>query len=141
MTTRWFYSCQAIDPNDPPDSFWEVGVSERLFRRLQNQGDARRLARLVLVEEVLVGGTDEIYAGWSRPGKEEDCFVYVGRPKSDYKSASIVTPPPKGMVFLVFVLRDGTIDEWTWRSLSEVEGESNRPDGVKGKVIWPKNQT
>jgi hypothetical protein len=133
--TRWLLTFEAIDPANV-DHHWETGIPERLYRWLQNHGHEKALARLILVREVLSGGTLRIYKGWSRPGKH-DCFVYVGRPRRDFKSLSIATPAPKGMVFLVFVLPDGTIDEWTWRP--SAEDEENRPHGVTGELIWSLN--
>lgn len=132
---RWLLPFQAIDPSNV-DQSWEVGVSERLFRKIQNHGHEKALARLRLVHEVLEGGTQLLFRGWSRPDKD-DCFVYAGCPSRDYKSLTIDTPAPKGMMFLVFVLPDGTIDEWTWRPFAE--GEKDRPDGVTGELIWSRN--
>jgi len=140
MSTRWLYTFQAIDPKDSSKT-WEVGIPEQLFRLLQNKGHEKAIARLVLVHEVLEGGTVELRGGWSRPGKEEGCYVYIGRPARDFKSLSIETPAPKNMAFLVFVLPDGSIDEWTWRLLSEEKGEEDSPEGIKGDVIWPPNKT
>jgi len=132
---RWLLSFEAIHPTDP-SKYWETGVPERLYKELQNHGHEKAMARLLLVREVLLEGALHIYGGWCRPDKE-DCWVYVGRPNRDLKSLSIETPAPKGMVFLVFVLSDGTIDEWTWRGQAE-EGE-DKPDGITGELIWSRN--
>jgi len=131
---RWFVSFQAINPKDLA-TCWEVGVSERHYRSLQNHGHEKAIARLMLVKEVLKGGTIEIYSGWSRPDKQ-DCFVYTGRPRRDFRSLRIETPPDKRLIFLVFVLPDGEIDEWTWRCLAE---DGKRPEGVSGDLIWSVN--
>ena len=114
---RWLLTFHAIDPT-ALDKRWKTGIPERLFQHIRNHGHEKAIARLVLVREVLEGGTGALYRGWSRPDKE-DSFVYVGRPSRDFKSLSIETPAPKEMGFLVFVLPDGTIDEWTWRQLDE----------------------
>ena len=132
---RWQVTFDAIDPR-APDKHWQTGIPERLVRHIRNHGHEKALARLLLVKEVLEGGTIAIYEGWSRPDKE-DCFVYVGAPSRDRRSLTIDTPAPKSMGFLVFVLPDGTIDEWTWRRLDE-EGEY-RPNGVTGELIWSLN--
>ena len=132
---RWLLAFRAIDPKKL-DGHWEVGVSERHYRYLQNHGHEKQIARLVLVHEVLEGGTINLYKGWSRPEKEE-CFVYEGRPTRDFKSLTIETPAKGGMAFVVFVLPDGEIDEWTWRLLTEDGG--NRPDGITGELIWSAN--
>ena len=136
MPTRWFFSLEAVDPRNPADSRWTVGVPEWLYRVKQRKGDERAIARLRLVREVLQGGTVSLYEGWSRPGKDDCCYVYVGKPDRDLKSPSIVTPPPKGMLFLVFILPDGTVDEWIWRHHSEQEGEEDIPMGVNGRLLW-----
>ena len=132
---RWFIEFEAIDPANV-DRRWKTGIHEWLYRRLQHSGHEKALARLLLVNDVLSGGTTHIYRGWSRRGKDE-CFVYAGHPGRDFKSLSIETPAPKGMVFLVFILGDGTIDEWTWRPLAE--DEEDRPQGVTGELIWSQN--
>jgi hypothetical protein len=124
----------AIDPKNPPDKRWKVGLPEWLIHQQQIHGHEKAMARLRLVLEVLQEGTTRLYEGWSRPGKEDKCFVYVGRPDRDYKSHRIETPPPPGMVFLIFVLEDGTIDDWTWRKTSAKDADS--PEGVSGRLIW-----
>ncbi len=129
--SRWRYSFQAINPRDQSEQ-WEVGVPEWLFRKLQQSGDGKNIMRLALVHDVLSGGTIRIHKGWSRPGKD-DCFVYEGRPERDYKNAAIETPPPPNMVFLVFVLPCGSIDEWTWRPLTE--DDDQLPEGMSGTIL------
>jgi hypothetical protein len=132
---RWLLSFQAIDPKNL-DGHWKVGIPERHYRYLQNHGHEKQIARLLLVRDVLEGGAVNLYKGWSRPDKE-DCFAYEGHPTRDFKSLTIETPAKAGMVFLVFVLPDGEIDEWTWRLLAEEGG--NRPDGISGELIWSAN--
>ncbi|HVA47426.1 MAG TPA: hypothetical protein VNH11_13740 [Pirellulales bacterium] len=139
MSTRWSVTFQAICPDNPTKKTWDVGVAERFFSLLRTQGDTAKLARLLLVQEVLEpGGTERLYQGWSR-ADTDDCFVYVGLPKHDMKSLTIETPPPVAMLFLVFVQPDGTIDHWTWRPCSE--DDPMCPSDVKGTLIWPQNQT
>ncbi len=133
MDTRWFLSCDAIDPKNPDGGRWKVGLPEAHYRKIQVSGHDKAIARLKLVLEVLQGGTTHLFEGWSRPGKE-DCYVYVGMPKRDHKSLTIDTPAPKGMVFLVFVLADGTLDEWTWRECSKED--QSVPIGINGDLIW-----
>ncbi len=119
---RWLLTFRAIDPNNPTGR-WNVGIPKRLYEYQQNHGHEKAIARIVLVDEVLKEGTVRVYRGWARLGKE-DCYVYEGYPGVDYKSMSITTPAPKDMAFLVFVLPDGTIDDWTWRPL-EKNGETS----------------
>ena len=133
--TRWYFTLEAMDPNDTSRQ-WEVGIHRKLYESRQMHGHERSLARIILVHEVLSGNVTYIYSGWSRPDKD-DCHVYVGFPDRDHKSSTIDTPAPKGMAFLVFVLPDGTIDEWTWRPIDE---QSGKPQGVKGELIWSRNQ-
>jgi hypothetical protein len=130
----WEISFKAIDPRFALGR-WNTGVSGRLLRLLRQQGHDARLARLVLVREVLCESPLEIRRGWSRYAME-DCFVYVGMPNRDFRRLTIETPPPPGSVFLVFVLEDGTIDEWNWRAL--IDGY---PEGVDGAVLWTPNQS
>ena len=138
MTTRWILAFQAMDPRNP-EKVWEVGIPEWLYRKHQNNGNDKALGRLFLIADVLQGGTLEIREGWSRPGKDSDCYAYCGQPKREFKSPKIETPPPPGMAFVVFIQKDGSIDEWTWRVLSEEDGGSH-PKGVKGEIIWPLNK-
>ena len=134
---RWYIEFDAVNPNSP-DKKWKTGVLESLYRKIRNCGHEKAIARLLLVREVLDEGAVAIFSGWSRPDRD-DCFVYLGHPDHDFKSLSIETPPPLKMGFLVFVLPDGTIDEWTWRSLHE-EGDI-RPNGVSGELIWSLKQS
>jgi hypothetical protein len=139
MTTRWILSLQAIDPRTSPvdpSQFWTVGIPKWLYRKHQNSGHDAPLARIVLVGELLAERTEQIWKGWSRPGKDE-CYAYCGVLSREFKSPEIQTPPPPGMTFVVFVLPDGSIDDWTWRRLVEDEGGLSRPEGVKGELIWP----
>lgn len=132
---RWLLTFEAIDPRNL-EGRWKTGILEKHYRKLTNQGHEKSVTRIVLVDEVLSSGTKCLYCGWSRPDKE-DSFVYVGKPAHDFKSLSIETPAPPGMVFLVFVLPDGTVDEWTWRRIAAGNYE---PDGVDGELIWRANQ-
>ncbi len=133
--TQWYLELEAIDPNDTSQR-WKVGIHRSLYESRQKHGHERSLARIILVHEVISEGVAQIYSGWSRPDKS-DCHVYVGFPPRDYKSLTIDTPAPKNMAFLVFVLPDGTIDEWTWRPIDRQSGELQ---GVKGELIWSRNQ-
>ena len=132
---RWLLSFEAISPLNP-DVQWTVGVSDWHYRNLRNHGHEKQIARLMLLREVLEGGTVKIYKGWCRPEKD-DCFVYEGHPARDYKSLTINTPSPGGMVFIVFVLPNGEVDDWTWRFVAEDGG--SRPDGINGELIWSAN--
>ncbi len=136
---RWFLPFSAIDPRNF-SCCWPVGISKKLYKIHQNKGNEKQIARIVLVDEILrPENTIRIYKGWARFGKE-DSFVYQGQPSRDYKSLAIETPPPPKMVFLVFILPDGTIDEWTWRSLRP--DKENQVNGLaEENLIWSKNLT
>ncbi len=132
--SRWKYQFTTRHPRDR-ESKWQVGVSEELCRNFVKNGHDKSHARLMLVREVLEECLLAIYSGWSRPDKE-DCFVYVGNPKSDWHKLSpqICVPAPPGMVFLVFVLGDGTVDNWTWRK--HADGCPWAPNDITGELIW-----
>lgn len=131
---RWLLPFDStIDPVDPSRE-WTTGIHQRLYQSLQWNGHEAKLARIALVDDVLTrDGTKRIYKGWFRQGKD-DCYVYVGTPDGDHRSLSIHTPPPPGMVFLVFVLPDGSIDDWNWRPAKK---DTTEPEGVSGELIWP----
>ncbi len=135
---RWKYSFSAIDPTNV-SATWEIGVSHERYRHICNHGHEKAHARIVLIGDV-VESTVALYGGWNREGMQ-DCYVYVGQPREDYHKLSpiISVPPPPGMVFLVFVLPDGTIDEWNWRP--HADGDINTPLGVEGKLIWRRDQS
>lgn len=136
---RWQFSFIARNPENPEDDTWEVGVAENHYRQICNHGHEKAQARLVLVKEVL-DHTLSIYRGWCRPDKD-DCFVYVGQPKDDWHKMrpEIIVPAPPGMVFLVFVLSDGTVDDWCWRK--HADNDVGSPDGVTGELIWQRQET
>lgn len=134
---RWLLPFDAMDPKDP-EKTWKTGITQDLYRKIQRQGHEARLARIELIEEVLSrDGVKRIYGGWSRPDKD-DCFVYVGRPDRDHRSLTTHVPPPPNMVFLVFVLGGGTIDEWNWRP---AQSGTLEPDGVHGELLWPETRS
>jgi len=116
-------------PSNPSLETWKVGIAESKIRLLRENGDKRRLVRIRLVKEVCEKPGDIVH-GWKRQDKD-DCYLYYGSPKSDYRSATIETPAPEGMVFLVFVLPDGTIDDWNWRPASE--DDPRIPEGIRSE--------
>jgi hypothetical protein len=134
--SRWYLTFKAKDPRNLK-GHWETGIHEADFKRIRLFGHASRVARIQLVQYVLEEDTQLIFRGWSRPDKE-DCYVYAGRPDRDYRALNIETPPPPEMMFLVFVLPDGIIDDWNWRPSRVQKG---MPDGVNGELIWPPTQS
>ncbi len=133
MGTRWKIEFEARDPTNPEAERRRVGISPALLEVLQKNGHVVKQARILLIEEVL-RETRAIFQGWSRPSMDA-CFVYAGNPGRDYRGPTIETPPPPGMMFLVFVLPDGTIDDWNWRKVAE--DDPNVPEGITGSKIWP----
>lgn len=133
MGTRWKIEFDARSPSNPDHETWKVGISPALLDTLQKKGHAVKQARILLVSDVLAD-TREIFQGWSRPDTD-DCFVFAGNPGKDYRSPTIEIPPPPNMIFLVFVLGDGTIDDWNWRPLGTED--PSRPEGIEGRRIWP----
>ena len=133
MGSRWIIEFDAIDSSNPEGSAWKVGIAPALLDVLRTNSHTVKLMRIMLVKEVLIGPC-AIFGGWSRPEKD-DCFVYAGRPNRDYRGKQIETPPPPGMIFLVFVLPDGTIDDWSWRRV--LEDDPGLPQGISGRMLWP----
>ena len=133
MGTRWRIEFDARCPSSPDRETWTVGIAQSKLEILQKFGHAVKQARILLVRDVL-SDTREIFQGWSRPDTD-DCLVYVGSPGHDYRGPTIEVPPPKGMVFLVFVLPDGTIDDWNWRPVTTED--ATMPEGIDGRKIWP----
>lgn len=137
MARRWLLPFDAVDPKRI-ESVWKIGIAEAIYRKVQHSGHEARHARIELIDDVLRHpGLVRLYGGWSRPDKG-DCFVYVGRPDRDHRSLTIHVPPPPNMAFLVFVMEDGTIDEWTWRPANP---KTLEPEGVRGDLIWAANLT
>lgn len=135
---RWKFTFDAIDPKDVTKT-WKIGITEDHYRRICNHGHEKAHARIILVDQV-ASSTIALYKGWNREGKHDDCYVYVGQPKYDYHKIApeICVPAPPGKVFLLFVLADGTIDEWTWRQ--HADGDISTPLGVEGELLWQRNQ-
>lgn len=131
--SKWKFTVEAQSPEDP-DRTWITGFPERHLALLVSKGHKEKLAKARLAEEVLAQ-PESIIKGWGRD--KADSWIYVGSPPHDFRSDSIETPPPKGMLFLVFVLPDGTIDDWAWRHATA--DEPGLPEGMKGTVIWPVN--
>ena len=129
--SKWKFTVEAQSPESPLRT-WSTGFSERHLNLLVAKGHKEMLARARLAEEVL-RTPEAIIKGWGRDQAES--WIYVGAPAHDYRSDSIETPPPQGKLFLVFVLPDGTIDDWAWRDARA--DEPGMPEGMKGSVIWP----
>lgn len=131
---RWKIHFDTVDPRKVGET-WSVGIRESDLDRLRRTNHECYLARIRCVDEVL-NAPELVIEGWDRPDRD-DCYVYVGRPSRDYRSLSIDVPAPRGQVFLVFVLPDGTIDSWGWRPVDALDPA--RPEDMKGKQAWPKS--
>lgn len=134
MPSRWRIEFDARLPSDPERGTWKVGIAPALLDALRTNSHTVKQMRIMLVEEVLADPS-AIFEGWSRPDTD-DCFVYVGRPDRDFRGRGIETPPPVGMLFLVFIFSDGTIDDWNWRKARG--DDSDLPEGVNGRKLWPR---
>lgn len=133
MGTRWIIEFDARLPSKPDQETWKVGIAPAKLEILQRYGHEAKLVRILLVSDVL-RDTYAIFEGWSRPDTD-GCFVYAGKPGRDYPRRGIDTPAPPGMIFLVFVLPDGTIDDWNWRPINPED--PTIPEGINGRRIWP----
>jgi hypothetical protein len=126
-----------VDPENP-GRVKKIGIQQRVIATLRKEIDRKRLARLQLVVEVSASPY-AIIRGWDRTNKD-DCYVYVGKPTRDYTSiadhavGSIDVPAPKNHFFVVFVLPDGTISDWTWRLADPVQPD--RPKDINGDIVW-----
>jgi len=140
---RWKYKLHARNPRDLNGAKWTVGIDEGKITLLARKGHEAKLARIALVKDVL-DDPDGIIGGWSRPDRG-DCYVYFGTPNRDFRSTTIETPAPPEKMFLVFVLSDGTIDDWNWRLVDS--NNPNLPEGLvrgegedgldqRGELIW-----
>ena len=123
----WIHAFHAKNPKGGEP--WETGITVAKFRNLNDHGDMCRAFRLRLVPGVLIS-PDRIFHSWNRPDTEE-CYIYVGRPASDWRSKTIELPPPKGQSFIVCVLPDGEVDYWGWRE----DGENGLPQGIEGDQL------
>ena len=136
-----FWTIEALDPVDA------TGCSVLPLRLSYAHTDGLRLARLdaryariMLIPEV-VRQPIMVLQGWRREGYE-DALIYVGRPSKDFRSPTIETPPPKNMVFLVFVTPESrSIADWRWEPADPADPDA--PEnmlGRCGKVLWPTNR-
>ena len=130
---RWFLPFTSIDPKNLEDT-WEIGILQNHYNAIRIHGHEKQIARIVCVDEVLADPAS-LFRGWNRPDKD-NCFVYAGFPENDFKSLTISTSRPRNMIFLVFVLEDGTINDWNWR---EIDADAPmQPMGINGELIWTK---
>lgn len=130
MPTKWMFELTAFHPDNEG---WKVGIQPWLVKKLQRRGPKAKFFRMLLVKEVCETPLC-IHKGWDRDGYEE-ATVYIGKPSKDLHSDTIELPAPPNMLFFVFVLPDGTIDDWQWRICNE--GESCGDGIAVGKRIWP----
>lgn len=133
-----FWTINALDPYDKSG----CGTIELRLSYAHTEGLGRkrldpRYARLMLVPEVVQCPTI-VLKGWQREGYE-DALIYVGKPSKDFRSPTIETPPPKGMVFLVFVTpHTYTISDWRWERADD--SDPDLPENVSKRcerVLWP----
>lgn len=130
---RWIYTFDALHPSGA--KHWTVGLLQAKMKTLHGNGHEVKLARAVLAGEVVTNPLI-IGKGWCRYDRE-DCLVYAGKPSRDLRGQNIETPPPNNMFLLVFVLPDGTIDDWAWRPASEQDPDV--PSDITGDILWRKS--
>ena len=128
--TKWQIAIEAQSVDGT--GFRRVGIPESKLAGLFRFGDVKKLARLRLVADVLKSPY-AIVQGWDRP-ERDGCSAYVGSPLSDFHSERVEVPSPRGMVFVVFLLADGTIDDWNWRKAHDED--PCLAEGLKGEILW-----
>lgn len=105
---------------------------------LATKGVEARFARILLIPEV-VQHPIMVLKGWNREGFD-DALIYVGKPSTDYRGIQIETPPPKSMLFLVFVTPDYIISDWRWEKADP--DDPFLPENMQNRcerVLWPTN--
>ena len=135
MASPKFWTLAALDPDDPTGfASHEVRLAQNHTESLLKHGLDAKFARLALVPEVLQSPM-MVLRGWKRAGFD-DALIYVGRPARDFRNAQIETPPPQGMVFLVFVTPNGNISDWRWEK-SDVETQTPRKiqNSMRGSLM------
>ena len=134
MGTRWRIEFETRKPSNPDQETWTVGIAPSLLEVLQKSGHTVKQARILLIKRRFSKTFGRFIKVRSRPAMD-GCFVYVGSPAHDYRGPTITSPAPPRMVFLVFVLPDGTIDDWNWRRTRD--DDPTIPAGIDGRRIWP----
>jgi hypothetical protein len=135
-----FWTIVALDPFDPSGAgHIELKLSYAHTDGLRLKRLDARYARMMLIPEVVQSPT-MVLQGWRREGYE-DALIYVGRPARDFRSPTIETPPPRNMVFLVFVTPETHfVSDWRWELADE--NDPNAPQQVRERcevVLWPTN--
>jgi len=132
MGTRWRLEFDAIDPFNPDEAVWKVGVEHALLESIQRyKHEAKQMA--LIAADFVFKNTDAIYRGWDRPNTTEN-FVYTGFPPTVRRKSGVEVPADKRMIFAVFVRENGNVASWDWRKKSGTD--LRRPDGIEGEAIW-----
>jgi len=127
---KFRYEFSTQDPTGGVGDTWKVGIPEWLFCEVRKYEHQAKFGRIRCILE-MIESPSAIYKGWCRQGTEE-CWVYEGDVSTDYRSLQIETPQPPGTRFVVFILPDGSIDDWTWRE----QDDHGKPLDV-GQRVWP----
>jgi len=135
-----YWTLPALDPFGVGQARRELRLAQAHVDGLTRHGLKSRFYRLLLVREVLTNPR-VVFQGWEREGFEQ-ALCYVGSPSKDLRSESIETPPPPGMVFLVFVTPQGTLSDWRWEKSAEDNPEFPENYRVRfRRIVWPTKVT
>lgn len=61
---RWKLEFDAIDPNNL-EGRWKTGIHEKHYNAIRRYGHENKVARIMLVNEVLQNETNHLFRGWS----------------------------------------------------------------------------
>ncbi len=127
----------AVAPSDP-GAVWAVRIPVGLVESLRKVGLKYKFLQLSLVRSVLLNPS-AVFQGYGRSDGFHDAFCFVGSPKNDVATqVDVRVPPPKNMVFVVFVTADGIVTEWRWEPESAENPEFPRDwqSRYKGEAVW-----
>lgn len=134
------WTLPAFNPHNPNDEPIEVWLDQAHIDGLTKRGLETRFARIQLIPEVLKSPR-AIFQGLKRE-EQEDGLCYAGVPDVDHRNVSITVPPPKSMVFLVFITACNKISDWRWEKCDK--DALDCPENYRTrfeKILWPTQQT
>jgi hypothetical protein len=132
MGSRWKLPFEAIDPRDPANKTWTVGVEHARLEYVHRWCHESKLLQLKCVEYVLQK-TETLYRSWGRENTDQN-YVYVGSPKNQMLRLRVEAPADPKCLFVVFVRVDGSIADWEWRPRSS--SDLKKPSGIEGEELW-----
>jgi hypothetical protein len=133
-----FFEIEALNPYD------ESGCSTITLRLRRShvlgaaeKGLAARFARVKLIPDA-VKNPIMVLEGWKRDGYDK-ALIFVAKPVRDFRSPEIETPPPPGMLFLVFATPETyIISDWRWER-ADAEDPDVPEESLKRseRILWP----